>query len=173
MRDTFSSGVLEKPLDNDLYRDGKRGAGNTGRFSVCLQSVYQRRAVWKSYLKGAYIGVSPATSWAIYPSRTGRRSLRTEGRMDDLEKYGKISIKECVVTGEAEEKSLDADDRKPDDKELIVTRRWTPAPERAMMGAIGNRSGSGRVDRRLWKNYEIKRIVANEEKDANVKLYKQ
>ena len=59
------------------------------------------------------------------------------------------------------------------DKELIVTPAVDACTGAAMMGAIGIGLDQDTLIDGLWKNYEIERIVADKDRDENLKMYKQ
>ncbi len=177
VRDTFSSGVLDKPDDNDFYEEMEREAEAipVGSSGLIFNPFINGAPYWKSFLKGAYIGVSPGHKLGhfIRAAQEGAACALKDG-MDDLEKYGKISIKECVVTGGGGKSRVWTQMiANLLDKELIVTPAVDACTGAAMMGGVGIGLNQDALIDGLWKNYEIQRIVANEEKDENVKLYQQ
>ncbi len=177
VRDTFASGVLDKSDENDLYEELEKEArkipvGSTG---LIFNPFINGAPYWKPHLKGAFIGVSPGHELGhfIRAAQEGAACALKDG-MDDLEKYGNIKIKECVVTGGGgKSKVWTQMIANLLDKELIITPAADACTGAALMGAIGIGLDQDALISGLWNNYAIERVVPNEDKDDNMKLYKQ
>ena len=177
VRDTFASGVLDKPAGSDLYNEldeeaQKIPVGSTG---LIFNPFINGAPYWKSYLKGAFIGVSPGHNLGhfIRAAQEGAACALKDG-MDDLEKYGNITIKECVVTGGGgKSKVWTQMIANLLDKELIITPAADACTGAALMGAIGIGLDQDTLIKGLWDNYAIERVVPNIEKDENTVMYEQ
>ena len=177
VRDTFASGVLEKPADNDLYNELENEAQNipVGSTGLIFNPFINGAPYWKSYMKGAFIGVSPGHKLGhfVRAAQEGAACALKDG-MDDLEKYSKISISECVVTGGGgKSKVWTQMIANLLNKELIVTEAVDACTGAALMGAIGIGLDQDTLIKGLWDNYEINRITANEDQEQNVEMYKR
>jgi xylulokinase len=175
VRDTFASGVYNKPLDNNLYEQLEKEAQDipVGSTGLIFNPFINGAPYWKSHLKGAFIGVSPAHKLGhfIRAAQEGAACALKDG-MDDLEKYANISIKECVVTGGGgKSKVWTQMIANLLDKELIVTPAVDACTGAAMMGAIGIGLNKDALISGLWENYEIERITPNKDKEDNKKMY--
>jgi len=177
VRDTFAYGVADRPADGDLYKllDKEAQKIPVGSAGLIFNPFINGAPYWKSYLKGAFIGVSPGHELGhfIRAALEGAACALKDG-MDDLEKYGNISIKECVVTGGGGKSKLWTQMiANLLDKELIVTPAVDACTGAALMGAIGIGLDQDALINGLWKNYAIKRVVPNKDKDENQKMYRQ
>ena len=177
VRDTFASGVLEKPSEKDLYNELEREARKipVGSMGLIFNPFINGAPYWKSYLKGAFIGVSPGHEIGhfIRAAQEGAACALKDG-MDDLEKYGNIKIKECVVTGGGgKSKVWTQMIANLLDKELIITPAADACTGAALMGAIAIGLNQDALIHGLWKNYEIERVVPNEDRDKNKKMYEK
>ena len=130
---------------------------------------------WRPYLKGAFIGISPGHKLGhfVRAAQEGAACALKDG-MDDLEKYGSIRIKECVVTGGGGKSRVWTQMiANLLDKELIITPAADACTGAALMGAAGIGLDQYELINGLWDNYTIERVVPDEDKDDNMKLYQQ
>jgi xylulokinase len=177
VRDTFASGVLDRPNENDLYDELDKKAGKipVGSTGLVFNPFINGAPYWKPQLKGAFIGVSPGHELGhfIRAAQEGAACALKDG-MDDLEKYGNIKIKECVVTGGGGKSKIWTQMiANLLDKELIITPAADACTGAALMGAIGIGLDQDALISGLWNNYAIERVVPNEEKAENKKMYEQ
>ncbi len=175
VRDTFASGVLEKPLDDDMYSELEKESKKipVGSGGLIFNPFINGAPYWKSHMKGAFLGVSPGHKLGhfIRAAQEGAACALKDG-MDDLEKYGNISIKECVVTGGGgKSKVWTQMIANLLDKELIVTPAVDACTGAALMGAISIGLDKDTLIKGLWDNYAIQRVVANKDKDVNKQMY--
>jgi xylulokinase len=176
VRDTFAYGVSDRLCDNDLYDELDKEAQDipVGSTGLVFNPFINGAPYWKSHLKGAFIGISPGHQLGhfIRAAQEGAACALKDG-MDDLENYGNISVKECVVTGGGgKSKVWTQMIANLLDKELIITPAADACTGAALMGAISIGLDKDALISGLWKNYAIERVVPNKEKEENRKMYR-
>lgn len=177
IRDAFSNGVHGEPLSGDVFdalcaKAEKIGVGSEGLVFVPFINA---APYWRDHMQGGFTGISPAHRLGHFVRAAMEgAACALKDAMDDLEKYGDINVKECVVTGGGGKSALWTQMiANLLGKELIVMPYADACTGAALMAAIGMGTDKEKIIKELWNGVKIKRVVPNAEAPDNIRMYQK
>ncbi|MDD5016677.1 MAG: FGGY family carbohydrate kinase [Eubacteriales bacterium] len=177
VRDTFANGIVSEELNGNTFERLGSEAEKIpiGSEGIVFCPFINAAPYWKSHIKGAFIGISPAhTLGHFIRAAMEGAAFALKDAMTGLKQFGGVEIERCVVTGGGSRSRLWTQMiANLLDKELLITPEADACTGAAMMAAIGMGLEKHKLIDAFFSHADIRRVSPDGHQQETQAVYQR